>query len=249
MNPTYISFANSKGGVAKTTTTVNLAYLLAKKYRTLVVDLDFQMNASLCLGIVDSPSLLTAYKDKDVDFKTYIERTPYKNLDILPANTDLLNFPREAPLDWLRTYVRRLPYDFVLFDTSPSLSHLTVMSFVAADHLIVPTTLHAFSREGVHTLMSVISALRPQSSHVCRLLGILLTLVDRSQEDIPRTVNEFRALLGKQVFQSEIPYSRKITKGGLTGLAVETSPRSKVAVGYRRLSAEILMRLLPDGQN
>jgi chromosome partitioning protein len=239
----YITIANSKGGVAKSTTVLALAYLLSVQgYKVLVVDLDVQMNASLSLGIIDSPSLFNLVLD-GMPFKDVIQPSQYSNLDVVPAAVNLLNFPN-TDLRWLRQLVRDVPYDFVFFDTSPALAHLTVLALVAANHLIIPTTPHVYAREGIHTLIGALATLRRDVPDTATILGVLLTIVDTAAGSSLLTAN-LKMLLGDMVFKTEIPYNRKLLRLGLDKNIFEEHPQSAASRAYKKFCAEFLNRLNP----
>lgn len=232
-----ITIANSKGGVGKTTTALALAHILSQQnYRCLVIDLDFQMNATLTLGVTDAPSLID-FLQQDGALSGYIHTTPYPNLDLLPANTNLIDFPK-LDFHWLENQIKFLTYDFILIDNSPTITNISMQAFGASQHLIIPTTLHSFSLEGVYTLIELMSMLRKSNQKVCRILGVIVTFVLKSQDN---ELNQIKGLLGNLVI-GEVPYSKWILTDPLDNVFGVHS-KKKVVQRYRKITTEILRRI------
>jgi chromosome partitioning protein len=249
--PRIIAIANQKGGVGKTTTTVNLgAELAVMGRRTLIIDLDPQAAATYSLG--HDPEILTrtiynAFVKKDATMSEIILPTSVENLYIVPANFDLAG----AELDLIHNYTRERmlkealatvsqDYDYILIDCPPSLTLLTVNAFVASTEVLIPLQTHLLSLRGVTRLLETvreISALNP----TLRVTGILPTMYDgRSNlnKEILATISE---VYSGRVFRSVIRYGVAAAEAPGQGVPVRLYARSSpVAKCYEALAKEII---------
>ena len=251
--PKIIAIANQKGGVGKTTTTINLAAALAEAgKRILVVDLDPQGNASTGLGI----------EVEDRDFTTYdlllddslpqdvIQHTETDGLLIVPATVDLSsadielfsNEKRSFLLhDALRqTQMDQFKFDYILIDCPPSLNLLTVNAMIAAHSVLVPLQSEFFALEGLSQFMLTIREVRQSGNKDLRIEGVLLTMYDRSNNLSQQVENDARANLGELVFQTVIPRNVRVSEAPSFAMPVLSyDPTSKGAQAYRDLAAEL----------
>ncbi|MFG6603321.1 MULTISPECIES: ParA family protein [unclassified Sulfitobacter] len=251
--PKIIAIANQKGGVGKTTTTINLAAALAEAgKRILVVDLDPQGNASTGLGI----------EVEDRDFTTYdlllddslpqdvIQHTETDGLLIVPATVDLSsadielfsNEKRSFLLhDALRqTQMDQFKFDYILIDCPPSLNLLTVNAMIAAHSVLVPLQSEFFALEGLSQLMLTIREVRQSGNKDLRIEGVLLTMYDRRNNLSQQVENDARANLGELVFQTVIPRNVRVSEAPSFAMPVLSyDPTSKGAQAYRDLAAEL----------
>lgn len=245
-----IAIANQKGGVGKTTTTVNLSSILAfMGHRVLLVDMDSQGHSTSGLGIEKSRLDITTC---DVllgasDAEDAIMRTPINGLDLLPANISLSSASLELskhPDASTRIREALLPlqnsYDYVFFDTPPSLGPLTLNSLVAADTVLVPLQCEYFALEGVKDLLNIVKMVKDKANHGLELEGILLTMYEPTSHsrEIAREVRNF---FGDKVFRNVIPRDPKIAEAPSHGAPIILiDQRTPGCQAYIRVAKEIL---------
>jgi len=252
--PKIIAIANQKGGVGKTTTTINLAAAFAEQgYRILVVDLDPQGNASTGLGIDMESREFTAYELllEDVDLENVILKTSTDNLSIIPATVDLssadldliANEKRSFLLhDALRqTQMDDFRFDYILIDCPPSLNLLTVNAMIAAHSVLVPLQSEFFALEGLSQLMLTIREIRQSGNRGLRIEGVVLTMYDRRNNLSLQVEEDARANLGDVVFKTVIPRNVRVSEAPSFAVPVLSyDSLSKGAEAYRALAAEII---------
>ncbi|KZY49475.1 ParA family protein [Sulfitobacter sp. KE29] len=251
--PKIIAIANQKGGVGKTTTTINLSAALAEAgKRILVVDLDPQGNASTGLGIEVEDREFTTYDlllDDSLP-QDVIQRTETEGLLIVPATVDLSsadielfsNEKRSFLLhDALRqTQMDQFEFDYILIDCPPSLNLLTVNAMIAAHSVLVPLQSEFFALEGLSQLMLTIREVRQSGNKDLRIEGVLLTMYDRRNNLSQQVENDARANLGELVFQTVIPRNVRVSEAPSFAMPVLSyDPTSKGAQAYRDLAAEL----------
>lgn len=267
-NTSVIAFVNEKGGVAKTTSCVNLAAALAQQgQRVLCVDLDPQANATTAFGVSaeqaiarEAHCLLTMPR---FPLERAIVPTRVTNLELVPASARLADCDKALVMEVgregrLRTKLREFyrsvlteKYDLVLVDCPPSLDLLTVNALTAATHMIVPVTTKFYALKGMSLLGEMVATLHEQIGATVKLLGILVTMFDKNtaldvtiyrllKEKVEREFGEFifNTMISKSVLVSEAE------AGGLPVLLRE--PDSKAAIAYGALAEEVLRRLRPD---
>ena len=251
--PTVIAVTNQKGGVGKTTTTVNVAYCLAKAgKRVLLVDFDPQGNATSGLG-VDKNELDKTIREvimNEAPLSTVVRATETKNLWLLPATPELAN--TEVELAAADRRLSRLTfalqgtdeYDFVLIDSPPSLSLLTVNGLIAADYILLPVQAEFYAMEGLGQLLETMKLVRKGMNPTLELIGVLVTMMDTRTVLSRQVLTEIQKHFPGKVFETTIPRNVRIAEAPSHGEPVGKYDKwSKGARAYKALAKEILDRV------
>ena len=249
-----IALCNQKGGVGKTTTTINLGAALTETGRKILL-VDFDPQGSLSVGLGVSPhtlehSIYDLLLNKRTAAEDVITHTVVAGLDLLPSNIDLAaaevqlvsEVAREQTLRRVLTKVRH-SYDMILIDCAPSLGLLTINALTAADKVLMPLECEFFALRGIALLTDTIEKVQDRLNPELEILGILGTMFDartlHSREVLERVVEAF----GETVFHSVIRRTIKFPETQVAGEPITTyAPTSPGAVSYRLLAREVLAR-------
>lgn len=256
-----LAIANQKGGVGKTTTAINLAACLAALgYRTLVVDLDPQGNASSGLGI-DHHALETSVYNVlagEVSAETAIVETPFDGLHLLPATTDLAAAELElVEVESKREfYVRtmlvplRANYDYIVLDCPPSLGLLTLNALVASDRVLIPVQAEYYALEGLARLQETLDLVRQHLNPRLELDGLVLTMYDRRNNLARQVEEDVRNHFGDQAYKTLIPRNVRLSEAPSFGQPITTyDVSSRGARAYLELAREFVERNEPSAHN
>ena len=245
-----ISVANQKGGVGKTTTTVNLSTILAKKgKKVLLIDADPQGNATSGLGL-----------EKDVEPSTYdilvndtgleeaMQKTIIKNMMICPANMNLAG--AEVELVSMMSREQRLKekvdiirdkFDYILIDCPPSLGLITLNAFTASDSVLIPVQCEYFALEGLGQLLNTINLVKKHLNKSIKIEGALLTMYDIRTNLSNQVVKEVKKYFENKVYKTVIPRNVRLSEAPSYGMPItEYDPRSKGAKSYMKFAKEFL---------
>lgn len=245
-----ISVANQKGGVGKTTTTVNLGTILAKKgKKVLLIDADPQGNATSGLGV-----------EKEVEFSTYdilvnetlmkdmIQDTVIKNLKVCPSNINLAG--AEVELVSMMSREQRLKekldeikdkFDYILIDCPPSLGLITLNSFTASDSVLIPVQCEYYALEGLGQLLNTINLVKKHLNKNIQIEGALLTMYDIRTNLSNQVVKEVKKYFENKVYKTVIPRNVRLSEAPSYGMPItEYDPRSKGAKSYMKFAKEFL---------
>ena len=245
-----VSLANQKGGVGKTTTTINLSTILAKKGRkVLLIDADPQGNATSGLGV-----------DKDVELSTYdilvgdtqleevLQDTIIKNLKVCPSNMNLAG--AEVELVSMMSREQRLKekideirdkFDYILIDCPPSLGLITLNAFTASDSVLIPVQCEYYALEGLGQLLNTINLVKKHLNKNIQIEGALLTMYDIRTNLSNQVVKEVKKYFDNKVYKTVIPRNVRLSEAPSYGMPItEYDPRSKGAKSYIKFAREFL---------
>ena len=248
-----ISVANQKGGVGKTTTTINLSTLIAKKgKKVLMIDADPQGNASSGVGIDRDDIELSIYDIliDEVEFDNVVKKTNIKNLDICPSNINLAG--AEVELVSVMSREHRLKekldkikdnYDFIIIDCPPSLGLITLNAFTASDSVLIPVQCEYYALEGLGQLLNTVNLVKKHLNKNLEIEGALLTMYDVRTNLSNQVVKEVKNYFNDKVYKNVIPRNVKLSEAPSYGMPISVyDPRSKGAKSYEKFVKEFLKK-------
>ena len=245
-----ISVANQKGGVGKTTTTVKLATLLAKKgKKVLLIDTDPQGNATSGLGVTKELEL-SVYDILvgDTTFDETVQETAIKNLKVCPSNISLAG--AEVELVSMISREQRLKtkldaikdkYDYILIDCPPSLGLITLNAFTASDSVLIPVQCEYFALEGLGQLLNTVNLVKKHLNKNLDIEGALLTMYDARTNLSNQVVKEVKKYFEDKVYKTVIPRNVRLSEAPSYGMPISIyDPKSKGAKAYEKFTRELL---------
>lgn len=245
-----IAISNQKGGVGKTTTTVNLSTILAKRgKKVLLIDTDPQGNATSGLGI-EKESDLSTYDllITDVAAEDIIQETGIKNLYISPSNMNLAG--AEVQLVSMMSREQRMKekldvikdkFDFILIDCPPSLGLITLNAFTASDSVLIPVQCEYYALEGLGQLLNTVELVRKHLNKNLYVEGAILTMYDIRTNLANQVVREVKRFFQNKVYKTVIPRNVKVSEAPSYGMPITIyDPKSKGARSYEKFAKEFL---------
>ena len=238
-----ISLVNQKGGVGKTTTSINLAAslgILGKK--TLLVDLDPQGNTTTGVGVEKGGLKITLYEAlmNEVEPSKSVKKTKFKNLDLIPSSMKLAGIE----IDFIdKQHEIRDNYDYILIDCPPSLGILTINALTASDSVLIPVQCEYFALEGIMQLLNTITQARKSLNPNLEIEGVVLTMLDSRTNLGLEVVENVRGFFRERVYDTIIPRLIRLTEAPSHGKPIANyDPTSRGTEAYINLAKEVIAR-------
>lgn len=246
-----ISIANQKGGVGKTTTTINLAVCLADAgNRVLIIDSDAQGNATSGIGIQKSQVEKDIYDVlvDEIPIKEAILKTNHQHVDIVPATIQLAGAEIELTAQMAREMRLKLgleavlnDYDYVLIDCPPSLGQLSINAFTASNSILIPVQSEYYALEGLSQLLNTVRLVQKHFNPNLAIEGVLLTIYDARTNLGAQVIEEVRKYFGDRVYDTIIPRNTRLAEAPSHGVSIiDYDPKSRGAEVYQELAKEVL---------
>lgn len=249
-----IAITNQKGGVGKTTTSVNLAAALAKmNYKVLLVDIDPQANATQGIGIDRDYVELSTYHvlTEEVGLDKVILHSYINNLDVVPGEIDLAGVDlelanvkkgRETRLRDALNNVKN-QYDFIFIDCPPALGLLTTNALTSCDSVLIPVQCEYYALEGLTQLLNTIKLTQSHFNRKLSIEGLLLTMLDQRTNLGLEVSQEVRKYFGEKVYKTVIPRNIKLSEAPSAGISIFDYDKNSIgAIAYQELAKEVLKR-------
>ena len=251
-----LAIANQKGGVGKTTTTINLASSLANlRNKILIIDLDYQANATSCMGIdrgLIRKSIFDVFK-KEATAHEILIKSKHRNVDVLPAKTMVEGVEEVIINDSNRDFILhdmidefKDKYDYIIIDCPPSLGYITTNALMASDGVIIPVQCEFLAMDGLTQLLNTIRIVQNKkkiNQENLIIYGVLLTMLDKRVTSGFQIVNEIKTYFKEKVFKTIIPRNITCSNATFYGMPVtQFSPKSKSSISYKKLAKEVVKR-------
>lgn len=248
-----MAIANQKGGVGKTTTTINLSAALAEQgKRVLIIDMDPQGNTSSGLGIDKDELETTVYQLMigDNSFDECVQKDVFENLDVLAANVNLAGIEIETMDMEDRNYILRDiisevedKYDFIIIDCPPSLNTLTINSMTTADSVLVPIQCEYYALEGLSQLIYTINLVKDRLNPKLTINGVVFTMYDGRTNLSMQVIENVRNNLNQTIYDTIIPRGVRLAEAPSHGLPItQYDNRSTGSKAYMALAKEVIER-------
>ncbi len=247
-----IAIVNQKGGVGKTTTTINLGAQLAKDgYKVLIVDSDPQGNATSGLGLSGNTFEKTTYNIlvSKTPIEEVIQETYIPNLFVIPSNPNLAGAEIDLSSMISREYklkesLASCTHDFILIDCPPALGLLSINALTAANSVLIPVQAEYYALEGLSQLLNIVQIVKQGINKKLEILGVVITMYDKRTSLSEQVLSEIKNHFGDKVFDTIIPRNIRLAEAPSFGKAIYDHDKwSKGSRSYRQLSKEVINRV------